>query len=80
MSDIERKTRLIVEAMPDGGYLVTAPPRHPNEEAAARFACSDLDDALGYIKSRMEPPGTIIREYERRIQTAKAELERRAAK
>jgi hypothetical protein len=49
----ERKWRLQIEALRDGGFIVVDPAAHDGCLSVFMMACADIDDALAYIKGKL---------------------------
>lgn len=45
----------IVDKLPEGGYTVRRHPHFDGVFASIIFACTELDDALAFIKDKFEP-------------------------
>jgi hypothetical protein len=46
---------LRIDRLPEGGFVVTNVPGTPGLMATCLFACSGIDDALGFIKDNLQP-------------------------
>jgi hypothetical protein len=48
---------LRIDRLPHGGFVVSEVPAGPNVMARCLFGASHIDDALGYIKDKLEAGG-----------------------
>ncbi|MCA6114261.1 hypothetical protein J6524_04870 [Bradyrhizobium sp. WSM 1738] len=49
---------LTIEAMPEGGFVVNEGyrPSEPHRYCAMLFACSDIGEALNFVRGKLAPP------------------------
>lgn len=55
-------TAFTIEAMRDGGYAVVDCPRDPSSYIGAVYCATTIDEALAYVKAKMQPKALLVPE------------------